>query len=215
MNRGAEQFNAKPRLGLQFLLAQGVMPEPLTPTAVAAFLRTAPGLDPAAVGSYLGEVGVGAPCPVEPANKGSGKAAAFLADTQAFHEATLQAFVGTFHFEGQPLLGALRMFLAAFRLPKEAQQIDRVLQAFANAAFDQCAEARAGQLASADVAYLLSFSIIMLNTDLHNPNIRPEKRMTPPDFVRNNRNYGKDIRWVGHKVKNGWRWCAGCSRCHA
>ncbi len=161
------------------------MPEPLTPTAVAAFLRTAPDLDPAAVGSYLGEVG-----------QQASASAAFLADTQAFHEATLRAFVGTFHFEGQPLLGALRMFLAAFRLPKEAQQIDRVLQAYANAAFNHCAEARAGQLASADVAYLLSFSIIMLNTDLHNPNIRPEKRMTPADFVRNNRNYGKDIRSV-------------------
>lgn len=166
------------------------MPEPLTPTAAASFLRTAPRLDPAAVGSYLGEVGV--PPEQEKAKAGG----VFLADTQVFHEGTLRAFVATFHFEGQPLLGALRMFLAAFRLPKEAQQIDRVLQAFAEAAFDQCAEARAGQLASADVAYLLSFSIIMLNTDLHNPNIRPEKRMTPGDFVRNNRNYGKDIRFV-------------------
>lgn len=195
LQRGAEEFNAKPRLGLKHLLAQGVMPEPLTPTAVAAFLRTAPGLDPAAVGSYLGEVGV--PPEQVQAKAKQGKEAVFLADTQAFHEGTLTAFVATFHFAGQPLLGALRMFLAAFRLPKEAQQIDRVLQAFANAAFDQCAEARAGQLASADVAYLLSFSIIMLNTDLHNPNIRPEKRMTPADFVRNNRNYGKDIRCVG------------------
>lgn len=194
LQRGAEEFNVKPRLGLKHLLAQGVMPEPLTPTAVAAFLRTAPGLDPAAVGSYLGEVGV--PFEQVQAKAKQGKDAVFLADTQAFHEGTLTAFVATFHFAGQPLLGALRMFLAAFRLPKEAQQIDRVLQAFANAAFDQCAEARAGQLASADVAYLLSFSIIMLNTDLHNPNIRPEKRMTPADFVRNNRNYGKDIRWV-------------------
>jgi hypothetical protein len=56
----------------------------------------------------------------------------YPADTVAFHEAVLKAFVGTFHFTGQPLMAALRMFLAAFRLPKEAQQIDRVLQAFAN-----------------------------------------------------------------------------------
>lgn len=206
LQRGAEEFNAKPRLGLKHLLAQGVMPEPLTPTAVAAFLRTAPGLDPAAVGSYLGEVGV--PPEQVQAKAQQGKEPVFLADTQAFHEGTLRAFVGTFHFEGQPLLGALRMFLAAFRLPKEAQQIDRVLQAFANAAFDQCVEARAGQLASSDVAYLLSFSIIMLNTDLHNPNIRPEKRMTPADFVRNNRNYGKDIRcvwgWFVHASPRGY-----------
>ncbi len=34
---------------------------------------------------------------------------------------------------------------------------------------------------------------IMLNTDLHNPNIRPEKRMSCGAFVENNRNYGGDI----------------------
>ncbi|CAN0339043.1 unnamed protein product [Ectocarpus sp. 4 AP-2014] len=33
----------------------------------------------------------------------------------------------------------------------------------------------------------------MLNTDLHNPNIRPEKRMSCGAFVRNNENYGGDI----------------------
>ena len=53
-------------------------------------------------------------------------------------------------------------------LPRpQAQQIDRVLQAFATAAFEQCAEGAKGGasvLASVDVAYLLSFSVIMLNT---------------------------------------------------
>lgn len=34
---------------------------------------------------------------------------------------------------------------------------------------------------------------IMLNTDLHNPNIRPEKRMTCDGFVNNNFNYGREI----------------------
>ncbi|CAN0388970.1 unnamed protein product [Hapterophycus canaliculatus] len=33
----------------------------------------------------------------------------------------------------------------------------------------------------------------MLNTDLHNPNIRPEKRMSCDAFIRNNTNYGGDI----------------------
>lgn len=33
----------------------------------------------------------------------------------------------------------------------------------------------------------------MLNTDLHNPNIRPEKRMTCDGFFLNNANYGDDI----------------------
>lgn len=33
----------------------------------------------------------------------------------------------------------------------------------------------------------------MLNTDLHNPNIRADKRMSMEGFVQNNANYGQDI----------------------
>ena len=43
------------------------------------------------------------------------------------------------------------------------------------------------------LAYLLSFSIIILNTDLHNENIKANRRMKLVDFIRNNKNYGKDI----------------------
>jgi guanine nucleotide exchange protein RalF len=40
----------------------------------------------------------------------------------------LKCFGDSFDFQGQPLVVALRMFLSAFRLPGEAQQIDRVVQ---------------------------------------------------------------------------------------
>eukprot|EP00957_Ditylum_brightwellii_P138936 10590277-Ditylum_brightwellii.AAC.1 len=40
---------------------------------------------------------------------------------------------------------------------------------------------------SADTAFILGFSVIMLNTDLHNPSIKPERRMTLDSFIRNNR----------------------------
>lgn len=40
---------------------------------------------------------------------------------------------------------------------------------------------------------------IMLNTDLHNPNIRPEKRMSCNAFIQNNKNYGGDIS-AGHDL---------------
>lgn len=48
---------------------------------------------------------------------------------------------------------------------------------------------------TADVAFILSFSIIMLNTDLHNPAIKEERRMTRDGFIRNNRGIcdGKDL----------------------
>ena len=48
---------------------------------------------------------------------------------------------------------------------------------------------------TADVAFILAFSIIMLNTDLHNPAIKEERRMTRDGFIRNNRGIcdGKDL----------------------
>jgi hypothetical protein len=45
---------------------------------------------------------------------------------------------------------------------------------------------------SADTAFILAFSVIMLNTDLHNPSIKPEKRMTVESFIRNNRGISVD-----------------------
>jgi hypothetical protein len=39
---------------------------------------------------------------------------------------------------------------------------------------------------TADAAFILAFSVIMLNTDLHNPAIKEERRMTKQGFIRNN-----------------------------
>ena len=38
-------------------MASGLLPDPPTPASVVKFLRTASGLDKAAVGSFLGEAG--------------------------------------------------------------------------------------------------------------------------------------------------------------
>jgi brefeldin A-inhibited guanine nucleotide-exchange protein len=48
---------------------------------------------------------------------------------------------------------------------------------------------------TADTAFILAFSIIMLNTDLHNPAIKEERRMTKEGFIRNNRGIcdGQDL----------------------
>lgn len=48
---------------------------------------------------------------------------------------------------------------------------------------------------TADAAFILAFSIIMLNTDLHNPAIKEERRMTKDGFIRNNRGIcdGQDL----------------------
>jgi len=83
---------------------------------------------------------------------------------------------------------AIRLFLSGFRLPGEAQKIDRIMEKFAERFTTQNPDV----FPSADTAFILAFSVIMLNTDLHNPSIKPERRMTIDGFIRNNRGIGLD-----------------------
>lgn len=73
-----------------------------------------------------------------------------------------------------------RKFLSGFRLPGEAQKIDRLMEKFAER-FVCC---NPESFKSADVAYVLAYSVIMLNTDAHNtqvghPHIVPALSMGP------------------------------------
>merc|ERR1711998_351384 len=89
-------------------------------------------------------------------------------------------------FKGKTLDQALRFFLSLFRLPGEAQQIDRIMEAFAK----QYVSSNPKVFDSHDTAYTLSFSLIMLNTDAHNDSIT--RKMTVDDWLRNNRGIGVD-----------------------
>ena len=88
---------------------------------------------------------------------------------------------------------ALRTFLGSFRLPGEAQCIDRLMESFASKLYKDLGVGN--PFDSGDAAFILAFSTIMLNTDLHNPQIPQAKRMTKEQFIRNNKgiNDGKDL----------------------
>ncbi|KAL7574859.1 hypothetical protein ACA910_010694 [Epithemia clementina (nom. ined.)] len=200
MRKAARIFNQKSSRGIEFLVDCGLLSEPITPSQVAHFLRHAVvvGLDKAAVGAYLGEAG-----------KSSSKSSSTSAgppvwERDWFHKECLEAYCGLFCFQEQSVLDSLRMFLAAFRLPGEAQQIDRILQAFADKCAALCQEASTllsnDPKKASDAAYLLSFSIIMLNTDQHNTNIRADRKMNVHDFVKNNTDYGRDITEPGKEL---------------
>nr|CCA17501.1 conserved hypothetical protein [Albugo laibachii Nc14] len=182
--KGVQEFNRKPVDGIRCLQMYGFLPSPLEPLNMAMFLRSLPqGIDKKMVGIYLGAKG-------KELNIFE-KECVHEADTVSFHQDVLKQYVASFDFDGECILDALRMFLASFRLPGEAQQIDRILNTFAYRVYQQCRDRFL--MASPDVAYLLSFSLIMLNTDLHNPNILPEKKMSCQDFIRNNTNYGEEV----------------------
>jgi hypothetical protein len=46
--------------------------------------------------------------------------------------------------------------------------------------------------ASADMAFILAFSTIMLQTNLHNPAIKEDKRMTKEQFLKQNKGISAD-----------------------
>ncbi|KAG6572886.1 Brefeldin A-inhibited guanine nucleotide-exchange protein [Phytophthora cinnamomi] len=101
-------------------------------------------------------------------------------------------YVRAISFKGMTLVESLRHFLTngGFRLPGEAQKIERMVEAFAQCYWDDSPSA----FSSADTAMIIAYSIIMLNTDLHNPQVKKNK-MSKEQFVKNNRGIdnGKDL----------------------
>ena len=55
----------------------------------------------------------------------------YLGERSDFNEAVLKAFVELHDFTDLILVQALRQFLWSFRLPGEAQKIDRMMESFA------------------------------------------------------------------------------------
>ncbi|MDP2437343.1 MAG: Sec7 domain-containing protein, partial [archaeon] len=101
----------------------------------------------------------------------------------------LAAYVSLFDFASVPFTDSLRRFLTAFRLSGEAQAIDRVMEFFAF----RYLECNPSAFSHRDTAYVLAFSLIMLNTDAHNPSIKNKMQLS--QFISNNRgmDQGKDL----------------------
>ncbi|KAG4153565.1 hypothetical protein ERO13_D04G190951v2 [Gossypium hirsutum] len=193
---GADHFNRDPKKGLEFLQGTHLLPDKLDPQSVACFFRYTAGLDKNLVGDFLG-------------------------NHDEFCVQVLHEFAGTFDFQDMNLDTALRLFLETFRLPGESQKIQRVLEAFSERYYEQSPQI----LANKDAALLLSYSLIMLNTDQHN--VQVKKKMTEEDFIRNNRhiNGGNDLprdflmatvtvftiaNRYGDYIRTGWRNILDC-----
>ncbi|CAG8620308.1 15943_t:CDS:2, partial [Cetraspora pellucida] len=99
----------------------------------------------------------------------------------ALHQSALKAYMESFEFEKVPIDLALRKLLMDCNLPKETQQIDRVIEAFAK----RYHESNPDLFPSADTPYILAFSLLMLHTDAYNKSVR--RKMTKEEFVKNTR----------------------------
>ncbi|KAJ5896859.1 uncharacterized protein N7473_006258 [Penicillium subrubescens] len=101
-----------------------------------------------------------------------------------FYKVGLRKYMRSFSYFGDPIDMAIRKLLMEVELPKETQQIDRFLQAFA----DRYHECNPGIFASTDQAYFIAFSILILHTDVFNKNNK--RKMQKPDYVKNCRGEG-------------------------
>ncbi|XP_058460091.1 IQ motif and SEC7 domain-containing protein 1 isoform X3 [Malaya genurostris] len=155
---GLNLFNKKPEKGITYLIRKGFLEN--TPQGVARFLISRKGLSRQMIGEYLGNL------------------------QNQFNMAVLDCFAGELDLSGMQVDVALRKFQGYFRMPGEAQKIERLMEVF-SARYCQCNTDIVARLRSHDTVFVLAFAIIMLNTDLHTPNLKPERRMRCDDFIKN------------------------------
>ncbi|EEB08112.1 guanyl-nucleotide exchange factor Sec73 [Schizosaccharomyces japonicus yFS275] len=96
----------------------------------------------------------------------------------ALYRQALDLQMKEFNFTDMPIDICLRQFLLKAHLPKETQQIDRVITAISERFF----ECNPDMFSSPDKCYILVFSLIMLHTDAFNVNNK--HKMTKPEFVQ-------------------------------
>ncbi|KAI7852796.1 hypothetical protein BDC45DRAFT_570702 [Circinella umbellata] len=163
LQEGIRMFNWKPKKGIQLLAHNGFF-DLSDAQSVARFLLNTEGLSKTEIGEYMGEV-------------------------DEVNVAVMHAFVDELDFSNMNFVDALRHLLQTFRLPGEGQKIDRFMLKFA----ERYIHFNPNTFANAETAYVLAYSVILLNTDLHSPRVK--RRMTLDDFIKNNRGIddGADI----------------------
>lgn len=160
--QGATKFNENPKAGIAFLASRGIIDNPDNAESVAGLLRGTTRISKSVLGEYL---------------------------SKKSHEHLLGAFLDLFDFTGKRVDEALRDLLNSFRLPGESALIERIVAVFSE---KYCGNATPEGIANKDAVLVLTYAIIMLNTDQHNPNVKNDKRMTYNDFARNLRGVNGD-----------------------
>ena len=160
--RGATKFNESPKGGIAYLASHGIIDGPDNPRSVVKFLRGTTRISKTVLGDYL---------------------------SKKSNEHLLEAYLHTYDFTGKRVDEALRDLLNSFRLPGESALIERIVTAFSD---KYCGHTMPEGIANKDAVLILTYAIIMLNTDQHNPNVKKEKRMTYSDFAKNLRGVNGD-----------------------
>merc|ERR1712216_771531 len=119
-------------------------PASLKPETAAHILSSVPGLSPIAIGEFLGST-----------------------ESDGFIKICSHMFFTSLELKDTTLDEALRRMSHKLCLPRESQQIDRIVQAFA----ETYCSANPGSFPDEDSAYLTAFAIVMLNADAHSATV--------------------------------------------
>ncbi|KAL2421389.1 hypothetical protein ABEF95_007552 [Exophiala dermatitidis] len=110
----------------------------------------------------------------------SSNAGAWLGEAGADRERIRKAYMALFDWNGQDILEAFRGLCDRVTLKGETQQMDRMVDAFAQ----RWCECNPNHMyKSSDVVHTICYSLLLLNTDLHLADIG--QKMTKNQFVRN------------------------------
>ncbi|KAL2157477.1 hypothetical protein VTH06DRAFT_6028 [Thermothelomyces fergusii] len=163
--KGTDKFNENPKGGLAYLQEKGIIEDAGDPICVARFLQGTSRINKKVLGEFLSKKG---------------------------NEPILDAFIDRFDFTGKRVDEALRVMLETFRLPGESALIERIVNSFTE---KYCSSSVPEGVANKDAVFILTYAIILLNTDQHTPTLKNRARMTFEDFSRNLRgqNDGKDF----------------------
>ncbi|XP_063685753.1 Golgi-specific brefeldin A-resistance guanine nucleotide exchange factor 1-like [Bolinopsis microptera] len=161
---GSNKFNQNPSDGIKYLVQEGIL-KSTEPAELAHFLFTNIHLEKIQIGEFLGK---------------------------KKNEHYLQKFVQSFDFRNVKIHEALRIFLETFRLPGEAQIIERIMNFFSDHWIDTAGTQYTSGFANVDSAFILSYAIIILNVDQHNQNTSI-KKMDTEAFIRNQRGLNNDM----------------------
>ncbi|XP_061780997.2 IQ motif and SEC7 domain-containing protein 3 isoform X1 [Nerophis lumbriciformis] len=165
---GLNLFNVNPEKGIHFLITRGFVPD--TAIGVAHFLLQRKGLSRQMIGEFLGN------------------------SKLQFNRDVLDCVVDEMDFSGMELDEALRKFQAHVRVQGEAQKVERLIEAFSQR-YCMCNPDVVQQFHNPDTIFILAFAVVLLNTDMYSPNIKPQRKMGLDDFIRNLRGVddGADI----------------------
>lgn len=167
---GLNLFNRKPELGIQYLIGEKFLDS--SPRSIAEFLFNRNCLSKQVIGEYI-------------------------SNTQdAYVKSILREYVSLIDLSHIPVDEALRKFQSHFRMPGEAQKIEHLTQTFSSR-FIECNRLVCKNLfvSAENTLDVLAYAIILLNTTIHNPNVKPTERMKFEQFLKMTKGIdnGKDI----------------------